>query len=259
MPLHFTGFASRYALDHPDEEPVEKPIYERVLKYNPHHDPATGRFSSGGVPMRQGGTEGPPTHDAFGGKIRPAKSSGKELSGLAQDIRESGQRKRFQAANQIVTESAERRAFVTGGGFATRGQLAHGGYMSAGVISHPRTPSGAFSTGVISQPRTPSGALSGDPNFNQGEGDPMLAGSTPYKHAPNPAAISVSNAGRRAQARAMFESSAKTPLNQAISKVPLKQRAAVAREHLGKQRKARLQTFEKGIQAKFRSKYQNLV
>jgi hypothetical protein len=75
MPLHFTGLVSRYNLRHPDEETPSPPVYDHVLKYNPHHDPQTGRFSSrgGGMNMRQGGTEGPPTEDAFGHPLKPRR------------------------------------------------------------------------------------------------------------------------------------------------------------------------------------------
>lgn len=72
MPLHAIGLVSRYNLDHPDEKPPEPvaPLeYERVLKYNPNHDPETGQFTSGGG-GRRGGTEGPPTHGAFGQKLK---------------------------------------------------------------------------------------------------------------------------------------------------------------------------------------------
>jgi hypothetical protein len=43
--------------------------FAQVLKYNPNHDPATGRFASSGG-GRQGGTYGAPTEDAFGRPIK---------------------------------------------------------------------------------------------------------------------------------------------------------------------------------------------
>lgn len=71
MPLHMTGMVSRRDLASPGEEPVKitVPPLERVLKFNPHHDPQTGRFieAPGG---RKGGTMGAPTEDAFGRPLR---------------------------------------------------------------------------------------------------------------------------------------------------------------------------------------------
>jgi len=43
-----------------------------------------------------------------------------------------------------------------------------------------------------------------DPNFHHGVGDAELAGSTPYKHAVNPAKISINNASRRQHARSVL-------------------------------------------------------
>lgn len=70
MPLHMTGLISRRELQHPTEKPVA-PTFELVLKYNPHHDPETGRFASGGG-GRRGGTVGPPTHGYAGQKLTGA-------------------------------------------------------------------------------------------------------------------------------------------------------------------------------------------
>ena len=68
MPIHTTGFVSRHTLDHPDEKAPPTPStleYEHVLKYNPNHDPHSGKFTSGGG-GRRGGTMGTPREDAFG-------------------------------------------------------------------------------------------------------------------------------------------------------------------------------------------------
>jgi hypothetical protein len=49
MPLHQTGLVSRRELDNPEEKPHAEPLpFEHVLKYNPHHDKRSGRFTSGG-------------------------------------------------------------------------------------------------------------------------------------------------------------------------------------------------------------------
>lgn len=75
MPLTMGGFTSRQALEHPKEEPKAQPL-EQVLKFNAHHD-ARGRFASAGG-GRRGGTEGPPTEDAFGnqmGRMRKGKAT----------------------------------------------------------------------------------------------------------------------------------------------------------------------------------------
>lgn len=76
MPIHSTALISRHKLENPDEKDpptVEALSYERVLKYNPHHDPHSGKFTSGGG-GRRGGTVGAPTQDAFGRAIGRGRS-----------------------------------------------------------------------------------------------------------------------------------------------------------------------------------------
>ena len=88
MPIHTTGFVSRHTLDHPDEKdaPIPTPLgYEHVLKYNPNHDPHSGKFTSGGG-GRRGGTMGAPREDAFGQALGRRHIPGLSQTSIADSI-----------------------------------------------------------------------------------------------------------------------------------------------------------------------------
>lgn len=135
MPLHMTGMASRRSLEFGDEEPVKiaAPALERVLKFNPNHDPQTGRFTEG-PGLRRGGTVGAPTEDAFGRAFgRPRRSAEAAAFGggpslPAQRAAETYRKMRAGEGGLGYTKSP-------GSGFTTRGALSRGGAVPMPNVS----------------------------------------------------------------------------------------------------------------------------
>lgn len=128
MPLHSTGFTSRRALDAPEPVKVVPPALERVLKYNPNHDPNTGRFTSSGG-GRRGGTQGPPTTGAFGQRLtnRPAPMGPWDKPKNIDDAHEmpprSDPRWSHGGKDTGYTHPAPGHPRSLGGGFTSRGAL----------------------------------------------------------------------------------------------------------------------------------------
>jgi hypothetical protein len=151
-----------------------------VKKYNPNHG-ADGRFTSGSsglgnrrIAERGGGTAGVPTKDAFGRTMtgyrnpNPAKTgpSTVAIKPVHGYRNPHPPTKQTAAAHSPIVQQA----------------AAHMHGQSDGGTNKTR-----------------------DPNYNQGEGDPELAGSVPYQ-VQNPAGpgFQFSSAQRQANAREMF-------------------------------------------------------
>jgi len=171
MPLHRSGLVSRYALQHPDEPQAEPLPYERVLKGNPHHDPQTGRFTSGGG-GRRGGTAGAPTEDAFGRPLRGRAGVARARTGLDD--------KDIQRALGDASHAAALRH-----GYDSTEHVAAEIARNAAVVATPITPYGIRTASIPA-------AITGEYRTTV---NPAVAAAVPktleYRPALNPAAAAI--------------------------------------------------------------------